>query len=1477
MSPEYIDTVAGGADIANAGDPDPVNVSSPSDISGGVNQKVNQKSAPQAKPSDNVVGDFLGDVGKRVGDLGGKIASEDPKRDMPFGQQDLAQGLQALMPNPVDWAKHWANDATMTYHVMRDVSDTWGQIWHEDVPRSIHNIYQSDSAQARAARIIIASTQDFTIGPRLYELLSGKYDPNHPYHLLDQSAEGQKKTEKMATEYASSVGPEALNPLSYLMPEGKVGTLAATVGLPAISGLVSADPNERDQNLVWAAVAGTILSAGHLPKPLRDYLTKSFGRWSEVETFLRGMLRTSKATKRAVVDPEVDHLKDHITKAMEMGAFPGRDEVIAKAAKPGEEVLGTAVRKPEGGIAVLPSAARQARSKLFAKLGVSNVGELVHKAATEGLTGRAAKLVSDNWKALGLPYDLHNIIRADDPLRDPREVLNQIHELGDPELSQVAHASTTALNHMLDQVHRGPLSPGGHPTQSLLRSLAGLHTGTKYVADHFKLQMASLLERAGVSGEKLIAAVEDPKVYEELEPAGKLWVDNWRLMTNALMHQSSQTGYAKNFVNNLFPRVEKRAGGLASVVRTGTAVLRGERRMHRDVKLTVNPEGHIVQSLRYDTHSEAQAGRRAARGRLIDTLMDPLQAVPTALAKDPEVTRLRNLLASKSDEAAAGIRDLANTAYPDLETNPIKVMDQWLQRQTSAIHTHQALQAMLNWQVAGGFKAAVERPRSERQMKLLAERGYRAVEGSRAYEDYLFHPKVAEELSRYSTAVRNYMAGRGGAKAWQGLLDLEGKLVGNIMWMPTLHAVNMASRMGWAWTMNPLQMTSYLLRKKAILPHQMDEESFRLRQEAINAGVMPHSANHGYVQNLQGVMDDALGDVGMEKLTKAEEAGARGQEGLRKLLQPMKAAGEFHDALNHHFWGAVNDFGYMMYHLEKTAAVKHGVDEVNAKLYAARRANSWMGMVRAEDKNPFLHDLGRMAFFAPNWWRTFAELLVPIYRRSGLDYTPEMVRHMAYQQAKSVAALIAFQKVSGNMLNYMLTSSSPWAGDGHWQFQNAPGNQDRLEVTAPWLEHAPLVGDPNAHTFFGQPQHDDKTGGVRTMENPLGRQARDLEMIFGLESGHPDWKPEDMWDGATKFTAARLSPILNAASDTLNVDLYRTASDRQLRAVDPQNDAFRPSPWSLLAGVIAMTPLGNTLADRVAQDMQRPPKPGESAEVDGPFGTKMPRGIAEALGDTGSSVSRIMWGWITGTNPPYEYAEKSRGTPPTDQQFRDARDYQQEYHNRMSVMSAQALGGQMSPAAWLKQYRQLSAQHHARMEEIYKHDPQYVHGAEGMLNDYEGLYDEARTADGSLDYEKLAQLQGQFRAQRSPQDLAAMDGLLRKSDQRYPMLALYHKTLAARRTWEESWASKHGYDITRIRKEASEYSALFNDERESSRYLTKHRDLANFRRAKDREFDDTPSGLMYSLFYGGSAQTLRYMRSHRLTAQSVEQQVQGAA
>jgi hypothetical protein len=81
-------------------------------------------------------------------------------------------------------------------------------------------------------------------------------------------------------------------------------------------------------------------------------------------------------------------------------------------------------------------------------------------------------------------------------------------------------------------------------------------------------------------------------------------------------------------------------------------------------------------------------------------------------------------------------------------------------------------------------------------------------------------------------------------------------------------------------------------------------------------------------------------------------------------------------------------------------------------------------------------------------------------------------------------------------------------------------------------------------------------------------------------------------------------------------------------------------------------------------------------------------------------------------------------------------------------------------------------------------------------------------------------------------------------------------------------------DIATLHQEAADYSALYNDRPAAAAYLAQHPDLAAYEKAKKSEFEQTPAGLLYSLFYGGSAATYRYMQSWGMGAQDVAQAAQ---
>src|SRR5262249_231279 len=151
------------------------------------------------------------------------------------------------------------------------------------------------------------------------------------------------------------------------------------------------------------------------------------------------------------------------------------------------------------------------------------------------------------------------------------------------------------------------------------------------------------------------------------------------------------------------------------------------------------------------------------------------------------------------------------------------------------------------------------------------------------------------------------------------------------------------------------------------------------------------------------------------------------------------------------------------------------------------------------------------------------------------------------------------------------------------------------------------------------------------------------------------------------------------------------------------------------------------------------------------------------------------------------------------------REIQQQYQQRMQQLSAEAMSGQMTLSQWHEAYRGLSRDHAKQMEALYKGAPEYVRGQDGLVNDWQALYDTATNADGAVDQPRLAELQSESHHNHSPDEMQQLQAGLRKNESKYPMLALYHKSLDAYDKWQEQWAAQQGLDVGQIRREASEY------------------------------------------------------------------------
>lgn len=966
------------------------------------------------------------------------------------------------------------------------------------------------------------------------------------------------------------------------------------------------------------------------------------------------------------------------------------------------------------------------------------------------------------------------------------------------------------------------------------------------------------------------------------------------------------------------------------------SLLAKDAQKHRDEALTLDPKGHIVLGQNFQYVADANKALKAARQQLVAELLAPGKALSKELENDPAALAIRKVLPTDPAKAAQMAEVLAWQKYADKETNFLKGMSRVFANQVRAIHTHSALQQFLDMKAQDGRALALN-AMSPRQREEFLNQGYKTIDDVR-FSNYLFHPDLAKDLNRYIDHVKlpdfpEYIAKDGrklvvkpdsanqvaalmekgyhtleaplfgtvrgnhpwlfhpdiqtisdltsaAGKYWWGRIKspewywntaiaMEGRAIAQIMFSPLVHALNIASRFGMGYMSNPREMTKYLLGKGA-KPWNHEADDVALRMEAFNAGYIPHARNKNYADNLLSTMSDAYGDI-EDQLPKDFEQG-QGRMGQVAALwhdrpRPMQK-------VNNWFWGSVNDFGVMMYHLEKTAATKAGLAEQNAREYAARRANSWVGAVAPEDTNPLLHQTMRLLTFAPNWWRTWGELLVPIYKRAGFTSDPAYLKFAARQSAKTIAAAVGFQKLTGEVLNYLATSSTPWAFDGHWQQQNQAGNQDKIEATGAWLNDIPGIDffapTPDVNSSDPAAKAAGERGAVRTIENPFGRQQFATEEAAGFEEGvgakggrdlldsikpHNYWQPEDTYDGLSKFVAARLSPIFNAVSGAANIDVYQSISDHQLRAIDTNAAPGSISPASLLTGMMMMTPVGL----QFAQNVQKASAQGDTNPVASALGTKVPDSLQAAIGDIGDPTARMLWSWFTGTNAPYDTAQKTRGMKPSDQDYQRVAQLQQQYDSQMRTLQGEWTSGQMSPSQWRSAYSTLSQQHAAQMEALFKGSPEYVNGPEGMLNDYMGLYDDPRVMnpDGSTNQEMLTVLQNQFLAQHTPEQIQQMNALKRQNDTKYPALKLYHTMLDNYDKWQQTWATQNNVDLSTLHKDIQGYSAVYGNTRASQQYLRQHPELSRYERAKTAWQRSTSAGMLYALFYGtASAQTL---------------------
>ncbi|HEY1716137.1 MAG TPA: hypothetical protein VGG07_24785 [Solirubrobacteraceae bacterium] len=589
-------------------------------------------------------------------------------------------------------------------------------------------------------------------------------------------------------------------------------------------------------------------------------------------------------------------------------------------------------------------------------------------------------------------------------------------------------------------------------------------------------------------GDRLTRAVEgDRKVYDALSPEAKYIVDSYRLIKASTRRAARDAGYEIGELPNYLPRLIKRAPGEAGDagrdIRSlgSSGDLQGQARKARRLRAELgvyhpddDPEVEreaVILRQAYDTVHEANDAVSRQRGRWITSALDPTQDVRDLEGKEA-VAAIRKLYASDPGAAARLAHDQAQGLFPELETNFLQIANRSVGRQIAAIQSHQAVTRLRD--SMGVIKGASDQvPRalaqrlsevSQRDAEQLRALGY-GESNSAWFKGVLFHPDFLKLLKR-SEDLRASMTN---ASGWAKHLNtIEGLFVKMIMYSPMIHGLNIAGRMGTAWMSHPLLMTKFVTRagrrgagetlRGFLNPDDMarDAESMHLTADAVRAGVKLPDITNPAGEMLRRLGDD-VGDGAVQEapyVTDADSIDAshvrKGLDTLRKLGAPIVSGWDHANAL---LWGNVRDFGVMMYHVEHEGLLRMGYSEDVARPLAARRANSWMGMVAPEDANPMTHALARLTMFAPNWWRTWGELLTGIYRDSGFHWTPARVAGQIGNDLRVGMAALMFQKLSGNAMNYAMS--------GHLQEQNQPGNRFPA-LRASWWLYAPPSATPRA-------------------------------------------------------------------------------------------------------------------------------------------------------------------------------------------------------------------------------------------------------------------------------------------------------------------------------------------------------------------------------------------------------------------------------
>jgi hypothetical protein len=1436
---------------------------SPGDIVGGVAQKMGDGLSwlwnndlgidPLLKglnaPSEGGLQGPIGDVGRTIFGTGHK-----PNRapSDPLVQDFYQQNKRAQDP---EFAK-------LPPDVQQQIATDWNKVeWDQLTGGTPADILMAINPQTYAS--LIPGEQE-QVNYALYSLGEGK----QLYGEYDKATPQQRQE-------AIAGGNQLLAFLGVGQMRGLMGAdLKMSISPAQIEALAKSPAGTAVRNMAWRGMSAVSTAGGRVPHA--DAQIGAFlPNWPKIAEKMHQDFELSRSNARLrASNIPVDVSDQAVQDALQIP--PAENVTLRTTGGKPEETMAAMERLPSGELQQRVSNLSKAdRNALFKRMAVGNLDELMQKVSEGTLTSKQVQWLSKNWKKY-FPTDLYRVDAVDQSLRSPHDHLDAMPEAQQPQGQKFLGAT----HNLIAETMTGPYLTDQAVIGSYLRSLFGLQRGTVKTHSDWLTTRNALLKDS-TTGEARTKAMEgDQAAYDQLAPHEKMVVDAERWIYAVL--RNGRRGLGKTDAStNYFPRRFIRDPAAPRAVGGASRPIASTVTQHREENLTTEtPEQQAqrqtmlqeqratIQAERANLPPDAPAKDRRALDRQLSHLDQQLRYVGPHLQLQQRFPTVGHANTALLEERSNYVRDHlaelersgplepaartaeqtrleaeAKEAYPMMETNADKVVPGDLLRAIQSYHTDMAIRDLQGAMIEDRgvqLQVAYVGPQARETEQFLKNRAYVHLQGG-AHAEVRWHPQAARLLDRY----REVTSG-GGSKGQRVARAIERQFIKNIMYSPMIHGLNIAGRLGWAMAAHPMLVSDEIAKSLGGMPAT---HAARAR-EAFNAGFLPQlpfkkAGAEFYEGYGVGTGDSEAASVpGLNDLKNAPNH-IKGSA-TAKAIGLGEAVSHAYTGMNDAFWAKYNQFGVMMYHVEKRAAIDAGIPEVQARLWAADRANAWVGHVRPENWTRQLNDLSRHLLFAPNWWRTFGALMTGHYDRTGLVRTPGLRAFVVQNEIKTLMAAFAFQKVTGNALNYALS--------GHFQWENQPGNQDRLELD----RFVPV---------------DPKTGAHQTMENPMARQIYALEKGFGFEGsqtaapGIKGWNLEQVPASMASVAASRLSPIVNALAAAVNIDTYQSATRGELYKINPADGAFTPGGPQLLAALGQITPLN--LTHSIETIATQGPGPEEPL-LPGWTGTTAPKNIKDALG---LNAERLLLGMI-GINPPYPYAPRAEGKRVTQDELQKVAQTKQHYDDNLQALSREVFDGTVPPNVAVQRYHDLTTAYHGFLNATFQGAPYYKNGQLGLLHDWEDLYRQATAPDGQLDWVKLDDLQQKFTQSHTTAEMQAMHGAISNAEVKVPFLQIYHKTIDQYRSFQQSAASQVGVPLSTLRQQTNEYAALYGNQAASGRYLFSHPQLAEYERLKKTWETQSTAGLMYGMFYS-TATVMRWLQARGLNSQQLLQRLAG--